>query len=292
MDDPDKRNKRSFKGDLSKYAEKAENMATSVRAKGCERETALELSLLALYDVVLLIDNSISMEVQQDGERIKTLMTTLQRVAWTYSFVSEVGGIVSIKYLNQKKGDRKVKAGHVANIIKSLRFQGLTPLGTELRNKVLKEYADPDKMRRPLLVVVITDGEIEGEPDGLLQKVIMNKALDLRDVWGDEGPEAVAYQFATIGNDKGARDLVQKLDDDPQLGDYIDCMLNETLDNIGTEQMWTILPKLLLGAISPYWDEKETIEDEEDFKDGVLADREVDTDVDREAEGDGESFDF
>jgi hypothetical protein len=35
---------------------------------------------------------------------------------------------------------------------------------------------------------------------------------------------AVAYQFATIGNDKGARALVKQLDDDQQLGDYIDCM--------------------------------------------------------------------
>jgi len=247
---------------------------------------------LALYDVVLLVDNSISMEVQQNGERIKTLTTTLQRVAWTYSFVSEVGGIVSIKYLNQKKGNRKVKAGHVADIIKSLRFQGLTPLGTELRNKVLKEYADAEKMKRPLLVVVITDGEIEGEPDGLLKRVIMNKALDLREVWGDQGPEAVAYQFATIGNDKGARDLIKQLDDDIQLGDYIDCMLNETLDDIDTDQMWTILPKLLLGAISPYWDEKETSKDDEEFNDGILADREVDDDEDLEAEGDGDDFDL
>lgn len=72
----------------------------------------------------------------------------------------------------------------------------------------------------------------------------MNKALDLQNTWGSEGPEgkfsflfnsssrvrsliaclAVAYQFATIGNDTGARKLVQDLDDDTQLGDYIDCM--------------------------------------------------------------------
>ena len=35
---------------------------------------------------------------------------------------------------------------------------------------------------------------------------------------------AVAYQFAKIGNDKVAQDLVQNLDDDKLLGKYIDCM--------------------------------------------------------------------
>jgi hypothetical protein len=44
-----------FEGDLSKYIEKAETMAAAVNKKGCRRETALELSLLALYDVVLLV---------------------------------------------------------------------------------------------------------------------------------------------------------------------------------------------------------------------------------------------
>ena len=35
---------------------------------------------------------------------------------------------------------------------------------------------------------------------------------------------AVAYQFAKIGNDQVAQDLVQNLDDDKLLGIYIDCM--------------------------------------------------------------------
>ena len=35
---------------------------------------------------------------------------------------------------------------------------------------------------------------------------------------------AVAYQFAKIGNDKVAQDLVQNLGDDKLLGKYIDCM--------------------------------------------------------------------
>jgi len=34
----------------------------------------------------------------------------------------------------------------------------------------------------------------------------------------------VAYQFAMIGQDQNAIDLLKSLDDDKELGDYIDCM--------------------------------------------------------------------
>lgn len=44
-----------FNGDVSKYLDKATTMAANVMKKGCKRETALELSLLALYEVVLLV---------------------------------------------------------------------------------------------------------------------------------------------------------------------------------------------------------------------------------------------
>ena len=36
--------------------------------------------------------------------------------------------------------------------------------------------------------------------------------------------EAVAYQFAKIGNDGDGQSLVQDLDDDKKLGEYIDSM--------------------------------------------------------------------
>ena len=34
----------------------------------------------------------------------------------------------------------------------------------------------------------------------------------------------IGYQFAKIGNDQVAQDMVQRLDDDDKLRDYIDCM--------------------------------------------------------------------
>ena len=45
-------------------------------------------------------------------------------------------------------------------------------------------------------------------------------------------PEAVAYQFAKIGKNEAALDLVKGLDDDKLLGTYIDCMGTSSGDDI------------------------------------------------------------
>ena len=62
----------------------------------------------------------------------------------------------------------------------------------------------------------------ENGPDGLCLPI---SCPELRRLWHDMLTAAVvAYQFAKIGNDQAAQDLVQRLDDDEKLGDYIDCM--------------------------------------------------------------------
>lgn len=35
---------------------------------------------------------------------------------------------------------------------------------------------------------------------------------------------AVAFQFSRVGDDKGALELLQKLDDDAEVGQYVDCL--------------------------------------------------------------------
>jgi len=256
---------------IDDYARDAVGMAEVVMGKGCKKETAIELSVLTLYDVVLLIDNSLSMRVEQSGERIKTLKNTLKAIAGLYSLMSRGRGIVAVKFLNQRQGYLKVKPGQVSKLIDQVTFHALTRIGTELRNKVLNEYANVRKMKRPLLVIIITDGEIEGEPDVLLRKVILKKVEELKGSFRDDGPEAVAYQFATVGNNPGARKLVQDLDDDKDLGKYIDCMVDKTLEDIQVEETkWYTLAKLFLGAILPWWDEIVTNESGEDIQNSGL----------------------
>jgi hypothetical protein len=46
---------------------------------------------------------------------------------------------------------------------------------------------------------------------------------------------ALGFQFARVGNDEGAKKLLDMLDLDPEIGDYVDC-----LASIGSFQIRTV----------------------------------------------------
>lgn len=79
-----------------------------------------------------------------------------------------------------------------------MRFEGMTPLGTMLQKKVLEPYvAKPARigqLRKPVHVIVITDGEPNGEPPKEVKNVIHRIVSGFK---GSRfGPGAVVFQFA------------------------------------------------------------------------------------------------
>ena len=54
-------------------------------------ETELTLTRLALYDIVIYIDDSGSMAFEEQGERIKDLELIMQRVAFAATLFDEDG---------------------------------------------------------------------------------------------------------------------------------------------------------------------------------------------------------
>ena len=83
-----------------------------------------------------------------------------------------------------------------------IKFSGTTPLGTNLDRKVLQPLvigpARSSQLRKPVLVIVITDGEPTGEPRDAVRSVIVNSKRFLEQ--GPLGPGAVAFQFAQVTN--------------------------------------------------------------------------------------------
>jgi hypothetical protein len=55
------------------------------------REIAVDIVRLALYDVVIYIDDSGSMAFEEQGERIKDLELIMQRVAFAATLFDEDG---------------------------------------------------------------------------------------------------------------------------------------------------------------------------------------------------------
>jgi len=228
-------------------------MTRQLMDHGCPRGVAMELSLLALYDLVVLIDNSRSMGAADNGSSAETLRDILKAASTVYSFAHKEG-ITAVRFLNTSNTYFNVVPGKIRALMHRIVFAGLAIIGTKLQDRVLVNHVTPD-MARPLLVIVVI-GEIEGEVQGLWD-AIADQALALKEQYGDHGPQAVAYQFAKIGNHRATKDLVECLAGDNILGPYIHYMAGDEhrLGNL-MEDMWRILPKLLLGAISDYWDKE------------------------------------
>ncbi|KIV87825.1 hypothetical protein PV11_03345 [Exophiala sideris] len=230
-------------------------------------EIASDIVKLALYDVVLYIDDSGSMQFEENGERIDDLKLILSRVAHATSLFDEDG--IQIRFMNsQEQGNNIRNEQQVNDMVARTRFSGLTPMGRELQNKILGPLvlgaARSGSLRKPVLVITITDGQPTGESSGDVARIIKSASDELsRNPRYGKG--AVAFQFAQVGNDLKAREFLSKLDEEPTIGDIIDCTSNYEVEademsranppvNL-TPELWLI--KLLLGAIDSSYDTKD-----------------------------------
>ena len=98
------------------------------------------------------------MGMKEDGARVKTLKDTLRAVSKVYTF-GEKDGLTAVRFLNTSTPYFKVKPGNVGPLMRRIVFDGLTDIGTKLRDRVLAEHVTPE-MKKPILVVVLTDAEV------------------------------------------------------------------------------------------------------------------------------------
>ncbi|KAI5794236.1 hypothetical protein FPQ18DRAFT_330453 [Pyronema domesticum] len=226
---------------------RATTMASELIDLGCTRELAQSLAILNLYDLAILLDDSLSMVTEEEGKRLSALETTLEIVAQVYTLTRE-DGIGTIDFLNEPDGFADVVDTEIAEIIKDHSYSGWTRIGTELEAKILNELVTDD-MKKPLLVLVITDGDIEGERDGVIASVIGKCIKDQQTKFPNHAAHAVAFQFAKVGNDIGAENLLEAIDNHKVIGDYVDRLPVgiEAISDLALK--WEVLAKMLLGGI-------------------------------------------
>lgn len=229
------------------------------------KELAADLVKIALFDVVLLADDSGSMQFEQGGERIEDLKMILSRVTYATSLFDQDG--IEIRFLNsQVQGNHVTSEGQAGQIVSQIRFSGLTPLGTALDQKILQPMllnpARQGQLRKPLLIIVISDGAPAGEPADAVFNAVMRASDELRR--SRYGPDSLSLQFAQVGNDMKAQEFLGQLDSHPVVGPLIDVtsdfeyeqdqMMKTTGENL-TGEGWIM--KLLLGSIDSSYDTKD-----------------------------------
>lgn len=230
-------------------------------------EIAQDIVKLALYDVILYVDDSGSMAFEENGERIDDLKLIINRVAFAAGLFDDDG--IQVRFMNSNEQGNGIRnQQQVEELISRIRFQGLTPMGRELQNKVLAPLvlgpARSGQLRKPVLVIIITDGQPTGESQRDISNLIKTASDELQRSQR-YGKGAVAFQFAQVGNDLKAREFLKQLDEDRTIGDIIDCTSNFEVEqdemsravppvNL-TPELWLI--KLLLGSIDRSYDKQD-----------------------------------
>ncbi|CAI6341131.1 unnamed protein product [Periconia digitata] len=241
------------------------------------KEVANDIVKLALYDIVIFIDDSGSMAFEESGERIKDLRLILERVAFAATLFDTDG--ISLRFMNTDLSQMRDPQGRplqdgvaseqqIEQIMRGVQFKGLTPMGTSLRRKVIDEIvlsrAQSQQLKKPVLVISVTDGQPAGEPQNAVFDTI-KYAVDTLQRYPQYGSGGIAFEFAQVGNDELAKKFLGKLDEDPAIGNLVDCTSNfeNEQDEMSranppvdlTPDLWIV--KLLLGAIDSSYDSKD-----------------------------------
>lgn len=127
-----------------------------------ERRLVPGLVKLALYDFVVLCDNSGSMYLE---ERLAALGDTLRRIAAIANRLEPEG--IKVRFINHRNDhlfDALKCADDVDELTARMPVGGPTRIGQMLRDKIVEPMimarAREGSLARPVIVVVITDGQV------------------------------------------------------------------------------------------------------------------------------------
>lgn len=190
------------------------------------------------------------MQFEEEGSRIKDLRLILERVSFAATLFDQDG--ISLRFMNTDLSGARDPQGRplqdgvateaqIEQIMRGVQFKGLTPMGTSLRKKVIDEIvlakAAQGQLKKPVLVIAITDGQPAGEPQNAVFDTIRYAFDTLQQRYPQYGRGGVAFEFAQVGNDEAAKKFLGKLDEDPQIGPMVDCT-SSTYDQVLTKCLY------------------------------------------------------
>ncbi|KAI8918813.1 hypothetical protein BC831DRAFT_482259 [Entophlyctis helioformis] len=227
-----------------------------------------DLAPLALYDVIFFIDDSGSILFDEGGERWDDLVFILSNAADVVTRFDDDG--VQLTFLKHDREAYHVKTTEqVQSFLQKVSFTGQTPLGTKFSERVLGprvvQPALEGRLAKPVLAIIITDGEPTGEAKATLANAIKSAQTALMGT--PYGAGVLSIQIGQVGSDKAAQAFLQTIDRDPAFGGMVDCTSNYEMEaeewrqQSGgaielTPEMWLL--KLCVGAIDPSYDSRDT----------------------------------
>ncbi|KAK6504690.1 hypothetical protein TWF481_006629 [Arthrobotrys musiformis] len=189
---------------------------------------------LSLYQTVLYLDDSGSM---RQGTRRNDLKDLVKRIAGIATKLLPDGEGIELRFMNAPNDPSysRPSVEEIEHIISDLPMQGWTPMGTNLKTKILLPLVyrplQDAKFKRPVLVCIVTDGFPEaaqgqlsledGEKRDSLKEAILECGKVLE--YCNYDPTCVLFQISQIGEEDDARQFLESLRDDGELDDVLYC---------------------------------------------------------------------
>jgi len=242
--------------DPLEIAKRAEAEADQIcAALGLSPYATPDLTKVSLYDVIVFCDDSGSMLVDNRFDDQRDVVKRISRIAHTYNRAG-----ISLRFINSLDDDgyNRLSHGDISFALGLVFPNGTTRLGTKLLEKVVLPFviepARRGELRRPVLISMITDGEVLSLSSSFPLRSTANVLLPLQPTeenvdtlkWTilackDElrknlsahgtpyGESAVAFQINRIGDSPESKKYLDRLANDPEVAGLIHCN-DETLD--------------------------------------------------------------
>ncbi|KAF3933483.1 hypothetical protein ABW19_dt0205965 [Dactylella cylindrospora] len=215
----------------------AERAAEIIEKYDLDPADVKKLTTLAFYDFVVLCDDSWSMQSNlQNEDRRGSLKKILGKIAEAATLIDPTG--ISLRFLNHDHRevggwDNLSRVKLIERKLNAVEWEGYTMLGTVLQEKIVQEMVvdrmDNGTFRRPLVVIVITDGDPTNEPIDTFKETIMR--CKSSDKIAEYGEAAVVFIVSRVGSDPDAETFLSTLQKSDELRDWVYCSVDRLDDN-------------------------------------------------------------
>ncbi|TRX89957.1 hypothetical protein FHL15_009229 [Xylaria flabelliformis] len=225
---------------IAELAEKAAALADDPETPICREDLLPKTIQVTMHQQVLYCDDSSSMKhaigiKNSPNEPIKTRWDSqnklINRIARITTRIVPDGEGVYMRYINQDiPNSDSLQFEELLEVIKQLTWGGDTPIGTNLRSKVLEPLVYnklPGDLKRPILVSVITDGMPSNESRSTFVDAIVEcgERLDRAGL----PRESVKFLIGQVGSAAAATKFLQEIAKESRIADVV-FVASETLD--------------------------------------------------------------
>lgn len=227
-------------------------------------DVATDLAILAMYDIILIGDDSGSMGFDHRGEQMnrwEQLKVMVQTISFWATLMDDDG--IDVRMFNTNigaDGDNISSPHSVDQLFNICRPGGLTPMGESIdrtvkEKKILRKLKH-NSLRKPVLFLIITDG-VPSNKETVIEAIKTCRSKAKRSIYGKR---ALAFGFCQIGKDRDAQKWLGKIDSHKVIGNSVDCTSEyydelQEFEEAGNQLTpGTYVAKVLLGPVNALYD--------------------------------------